>query len=273
MTCEDLSTCFVDYVTSALPEDEAETVRLHLASCEACRAEVDGLGAVWQALGELADEEPDAALSTRFYALLDAESETRAAPWNEHSRAPWGQGGDSWWRRLAGLWPARPAAQMAVAAAALVLGLGAGAWLPRGSGELAEMRAEMASLNRLVAISLLHQESASSRLQGVSYSRQSAGDEEVVAALVDTVDGDESVGVRLAAIDALARFADRPEVAAKLRASLPGQSSPLVQLALIDLLADVDGPETARTLRELASRPDLAEAVRSRIAERLGPRA
>lgn len=263
MKCDDLSTCFVDYVNGDLPRDEAEEVRLHLLACADCRAEVDSLGAVWHALGSLAEEEPSEAVRTRFYALL----EDRGRPdrdWTE--RFP---------RWLAGWWPERPAVQMAMTAAALVLGLAAGVELARGGtgGELSELRAEMASLNRLVSLSLLSQESASSRLQGVTYSRRTAGDEEVVAALVGVVDGDESVGVRLAAVDVLARFADRPEVARRLRASLLGQSSPLVQIALIDLLVEQDGPETGETLRELAARPGLDEAVRGRIAERMGPRA
>lgn len=264
MSCDDLSSYFVDFVNGDLPREEAEKVRLHLRSCAACRSELDGLGAVWHALGDVAEEEPDEALRTRFYALLDAHQEAASAPWK------------SWPRRLASWWPERRALQMAATAAALGLGLAAGAGLSRGGngGELSELRAELASLNRLVSLSLLSQESASTRLQGVSYSRQAAaGDEEIVAALVGVVDGDDSIGVRLAALDVLAGFADRPGVAERLRASLLGQSSPLVQLALIDLLAELDGPETSRTFRELAARPDLAEAVQGRLAENLGPRA
>ena len=264
VTCQDLSTFFVDYVDGNLPEAEAAEVRHHLGQCAACQAEVESLGAVWQTLGELAEEEPSEELRQRFYSTLDAYQDGMG-----HSKS-WGDRFSEW---LASWWPTQPAMQAAWTAAALVLGLLAGARFFAGGGnqELAEMRAEMASLNRLVSLSLLNQQSASSRLQGVSYSRRSADDEEVVDALVDVLNGDDNVAVRLAAVDALAGFAERPRLADELRSSLLAQSSPLVQVALVEVLAELGGAETVRTLDELAQRRGLDEAVRSRIARHLGP--
>ncbi len=266
MTCQDLSADFVDYVNAELPEARAEEVRRHLAGCEACAAEIESLSTVWNALGQLGEEEPSPALGGRFYAMLDAYKEglaSRQAPWNERAAA---------W--LAGWWPQRPAMQLAMTAAALILGVVIGARLAPGSrGELGQLRTEVASLNRLVSLSLLEQDSASSRLQGLAYSRRGGADDEMLSALVETLNGDDNVNVRLAAVDALARFAARTPVADELRASLLAQSSPLVQLALVDLLFEVNGPETREIVHQLYERDDLDQTVRGHIAKYLGPQA
>lgn len=265
-SCEDLSTYFLDHVNGELPPAEAAEVRRHLASCAACRAEVESLGGVWHALGRLADEEPSAALRSRFYALLEAYQEGLA----HRERL-----GDRFAAWLAGWWPRRPTRQLALTAAALVVGLVAGARLDRAvpGGEIAVLRDEVASLNRRVSLSLLRQDSATARLQGVSYSRRAPADDELVTALLETVDGDDNVNVRLAAVDALARFAHRPPVIEALRRSLLRQESPLVQLAMVDLLLEIDGAETTKVIRQLYAREGLDDTVRRHIAERLGAHA
>lgn len=265
MNCQDVNAVFTDFVDGELPAAEALAVRRHLADCAACRAEVESLGAVWQALGRLDDEEPSPALAGRFHALLEAYEDGRRS-----AAAPgWSARAAAW---IASWWPRRPMIQLALTAAALVLGLAAGSRFAPG-GEIALLRHEVDALNRLVSLSLLDQDSASTRLAGVAYSRRAAADDELLARLVEVLNGDDNVNVRLAAADALASFADRPAVAAELRAALGRQSSPLVQVALVDLLLEIDGPETARAVGELYERPDLDAAVRQYIARRLGPHA
>ena len=266
MTCQDLNADFVDYVNDQLNETRAEEVRLHLAECEACAAEIESLRAVWSALGRIGEEEPSPALEGRFYAMLDAYKEGLAA-----RRAPWSERAAAW---LAGWWPQRPVVQLAMTAAALVIGLGIGMRLAPPSGnEIVQLRGEVESLNHLVSLSLLSQDSASSRLQGLAYSRRGQADDEMLAALVDTLNNDDNVNVRLAAVDALARFAARRPVADELRESLLTQSSPLVQLALVDLLFEVNGPETREIVHRLYERDDLDQTVRGHIAKYLGPQA
>ncbi len=266
MTCQDSSADFVDYVNDQLPVERAEEMRRHLDSCAACAAEIESLRTVWTALGQLGDEEPSPALGGRFYAMLDAYKEGLAA-----RQKPWSERAAAW---LASWWPRQPVIQLAMTAAALVVGLGVGARLaPGDGGELGQLRTEVASLNRLVSLSLLEQDSASSRLQGLAYSRRGHADDEMLAALVETLNSDDNVNVRLAAVDALARFAARAPVADELRASLLAQSSPLVQLALVDLLFEVNGPQTREIVHRLYERDDLDQTVRGHIAKYLGPQA
>jgi len=92
-------------------------------------------------------------------------------------------------------------------------------------------------MRQLVVLSMLQQDSASQRLQGVNWTtRQNQADPKILSALVHTLRYDSSVDVRLAALDALSRYRDQTQVRQGLAEALEAQQSPLVQVELIDLL-------------------------------------
>src|SRR5579864_438079 len=84
MNCEDARTQFVDYWRGAL-EDPVREFRVHLDSCERCRAEAEELRDLWGALGAMPEEDPSLGMRTRFYDALRAfrqrEGERRRAFW------------------------------------------------------------------------------------------------------------------------------------------------------------------------------------------------
>ena len=122
-------------------------------------------------------------------------------------------------------------------------------------------------MRQMVALSLLQQQSASDRLRGVSWSYQvEPSDEEVLNALVTTVNHDPNVNVRLATIDALERFASRPDVRRGTIQAVQQQPSALVQIALIDFMVKTNERESVPTLQRLAMDPQVNEAVRARAA-------
>jgi hypothetical protein len=166
---------------------------------------------------------------------------------------------------FANFWPTRPVWQAAVALACLLIGLLAGANLPRRNKEIAKLHEEIASTRDMVALSLLQQQSATERLRGVDYTgRMKTMEPEVVSALTEAVAHDPSVNVRLAAIDALSKASGSPGVLQSLTQSLPRQDSPMVQAALIDYLVEARDHKALGTLRQLAAQPDLNPAVLER---------
>ena len=230
----------------------------HLAGCAECFAEHSALGVIWARLGDLPVPEPSLAMNRRFQAALTALSNEAVPAVEQH------------WR-WADLWPRNPVWQIGIAAACLVLGLAAGANWPHQDKEIAVLRDEVASTRELVALSLLRQESATGRLQGVEYSgRMKTMEPEVVNALVQAIERDSSVNVRLAAIDALGRVSRNEGVVKALTGSLGNQESPMVQVALIDYFADAHDRAAAGAIRQLAQRADVNPAVveRSRVALR-----
>jgi len=164
-------------------------------------------------------------------------------------------------------WPKRPAAQMACAMATLVVGLLLGHSLTvdvqRGT-EVARLQEEVTSTRQLIALSMMRQQSATDRLKGVDFSYQIKRPEpQVVNALLETVNYDDTVDVRLAAVDALRRLSKEAEVRSQMATALSRQDSPLVQIALIDALADSRTPEVLTAIRRVASLTSINPAVRS----------
>ena len=135
---------------------------------------------------------------------------------------------------------------------------------PRGaSPDVAQLKAQVENLRQLVALSLLQEQSPSSRLRGVTYSYQMARpDAQVEQALLYAVNHDSNVNVRLSAVDALQKYAANPLIRRALADAVPVQDSPLVQIAWIDLLVQLNDKEAAPALRKVAQDAQADNEVR-----------
>jgi HEAT repeat protein len=162
-------------------------------------------------------------------------------------------------------WSRHPAFQVAFGMAILVVGVVIGSVLTRQSGEVAQLRGELYNMRQLVTLSLLQQQSAGDRLQGVNWSyRVEQPDTEVLAALLTTVNHDPNVNVRLAAVDALRNFSDSPVARKGLVQALGKQNSPLVQIAVLDQLVEMRERPAAAPIKALLSSADLNADVKQR---------
>jgi len=267
MTCDETKLLLTDYWSQTLDEKQELAFEAHIATCEACHAEAERLGVLWNNLalipGVSKEFEPGVNLRSRFYETLGAYRQgMEAAP--KHSL----------WDRILALWPKQPAWQMGVSFALLVIGVGVGTQLrpdrqpslnaQPAAPELAQLRGEVSSMRQMVALSLLQQQSPGERLRGVSYAYQApSSDTEVLSALLRTMNQDDSVGVRLAAVDALRQFGSSPVTRAAIIQSIAKQDTPLVQIALIDLLVDLRAKEAAPELVKLAADEKVNASVRS----------
>jgi hypothetical protein len=261
MNCEEIAKLFPDYLLRSLPSDELRTVQQHLESCDDCRENA----ALWQKLALLPQEEPTENLRARFDTMLSAFEEGR---WENTSRESARR--TLWPARSAGSWLRMPLAQAAMALIFLAAGFFVGRhsdWTRNtDSQELMAMHRELGSMRQLVVLSMLQNQLASERLQGVTWSRQvERPDPEILSALLHTLRLDQSVDVRLAALDALRRYGSQPQVRTGLIESLQVQQSPLVQIALIDLLVELKERDAATPLRKFQQAPDLNPAVRQRV--------
>jgi hypothetical protein len=234
--------------------------KAHLEGCAACREELDTLRTHWAALGLLGDAEPSSNLRRGFYHALEAYQDglTQAST-------------SKWWNAW---WPRRPAFQAAFAVMLLVAGAGIGFLTARPAGqpahEVAQLRTEIGTLRQLIALSMLQQQSAVDRLQGVTWAaRTEPSDMEVLGALLRTINQDPSIDVRLAAVDALGEFANSPVARRGLTQSLAKQTSPLMQIAVIDVLVRIRERSAVGPIRELLADQNLNETVRLRAENAL----
>jgi hypothetical protein len=255
MNCERIREQIPECLAGRLDKAVRERLVAHLETCPACRAELAELNAVWRGLGSLPEPEPDPALRARFLEVLEAYQAGRASGLSGQVGVP---------PRSRHIW------QVALACALLMVGVFLGRYVaePRSpSPDLAQLRAQMENLRQLVTLSLLQEQSPSSRLRGVTYSYQMAQpDAQVEQALLYAVNHDSNVNVRLSAVDALEKYAANPRIRRALADAVPVQDSPLVQIALIDLLVQLNDKEAASALRHLAQDAQADNQVRQHAA-------
>jgi len=133
--------------------------------------------------------------------------------------------------------------------------------------EIAQLQAQVENLRQTVALSMLQDQSSSSRIRGVSYAsqvQQPSG--QVEQALLSALNHDSNVNVRLRIVDDLENLAGNSDVQRALVDSLPLQDSPLVQVSLIDVLTRVHDKAALPALRQLAADAKTDDVVRQRAA-------
>jgi anti-sigma-K factor RskA len=259
MNCEQITELLPDYLRGSLAADQASVVEQHIETCAECRDDV----AVWNKLSLLPVTQPNAAAAQRFDALLEAYQTGRAdgrASAMEPKRAPARRTFD-WWRS--------PVAGLAWGMAVLLIGIFSGTYWSRSGGsrpdELAVMRTQLTDMRQLVILSMLQQQSASERLQGVSFSQHELqGDPKIEGALLHTLRYDTSVDVRLAALEVLSRHSGQAQIRKAVTDTLPYQQSPLVQVAMIDQFLEWRDPDSTERLREFQQSANLNPTVRQR---------
>jgi anti-sigma factor RsiW len=270
MNCEQIAELLPDYLQGSVTIDQAGQIEQHCQLCNNCAQDV----AMWNKFALVPRLQPSPESRARFEAMLHAYrtiSDERAGSVETARKS--GKLKVAWsffdWFRS-------PLGAAAWSVALLVIGVLIGARVgigtkvanvasPSQSEELTAVHSELTNMRQLVALSMLQQQSASERLQGVSWSgREAHLDPQVQSALLHTLRYDTSVDVRLAALDALSRHGSQPQVRQGVVDALQEQQSPLVQVALIDQLAEWRDPGAAQRLRNFQQTPNLNPAVRQR---------
>ena len=268
MKCDQLKNYIPDLLLDELDEKTKFEIENHLSICPACKAEVENLSTVWIKLGLIPEGQPSADLRIRFDTMLEAYQQGLQ---QAKVRKNWRKVMNSWLEKWL---PRQPIFQFATAISLLFIGLAIGSRLnliKSHNGEMAQLRSEVQNMRRMVALSLLKQQSPSERLQGVSLSYQlEQPNSEILTTLLSTLNYDPNVNVRLATIDALYLFSDRPMIRQGLIESLARQESPLVQIEIIDLLVEIREKRSIQALRQLIKNNRLNPDVRERAQWGIG---
>lgn len=269
MNCQRIQNSFIDYQTGTLPPHESVQIREHLKTCLECQREWAGLQQTLIALDQLPTPEPSPRLRSNFNRWLEEAQTELDAP------SPFALARSRLDSFFAALLPSRPVLQFALTVAVLIGGIAVGTRLlprpepqtvvqtdPATQQELAALRTQMESMNRLVSTHLLAQP-ASNRLQGVIAALNNGeANDHTLARLLNTLAFDPSVNVRLTALEALYAHVDLAPVRAGVLNALPRETSPLVQVAMIDFVIASRDEGAAATLDALTRNPATDAVVR-----------
>ena len=125
---------------------------------------------------------------------------------------------------------------------------------------------ETEQVREKLILTLLEQNSANKRLEGVSEANKIGKvDDQVINALLRTLNNDPNVNVRLAAIESLTNYVDNPKVRQGLIQSIPNQESPIIQVTLANLMLALEEKKSIEPFKQLLEKPELDTMVKKKI--------
>ena len=155
----------------------------------------------------------------------------------------------------------------AAAAVALVAaGIFVGYWINKNqqqADQIAILHEEVKQTKQMMISMLDNQQSASQRMIGTTVAlKMNKPDDEILQALIRTMNEDPNTNVRLAAFEALLKFQEEPMVRKALIGSLTIQTDPAVQITLIQFLVKMREKEIVKQLQKIADDKGAMKAVR-----------
>lgn len=219
---------------------------------------------IWNLLDGIKAPQPESDMEMRFQGMLDHYKQAELDKRNYWQHL---------WSNLRLIFTIRPQLQLAYSLLLITLSLGAGYLLNQKetvnteeTEQLSALSTQVKKMRKMMVMSLLENPSASERLRAVNYTGEmQRADQQVIAALLTTLNEDQNVNVRLVTLDALAKFSDQPEVRAGLVQSITRQDSPLVQVAMANLMLKLQEKGSVVPLKTLLNRQELNKAVRTKI--------
>ena len=267
INCEQVTKRITDWLSNQLPDAERVALETHLKECPACEAEAYSVRQLWQLMGKVATPEPSPMARVRFQAMLDTYKET--VDIKQESVV------DNLLAKLRQLWTPPSALRLAYSFILLSVGVGAGYWLNHTNSpavaykqQIDTLSTQVQEMRQMMMLSLLENPAASERLRAVSYTQEiNHVDEQVIEALLTTLNNDDNVNVRLVTLEALAKLADKAKVREGLVQSITRQESPLVQSALADVMVKLQEKRSIKPLRKLLHDDNLNHLVKGKIEQ------
>jgi len=258
MKCEEIEGIIIDYLDGKLDPRKASLLEKHLETCESCLDEMKETQEMLQGIKVAGVAEPDTSLRINFYHMLHNEmrkNEKMTTSINPGFRMHWYE---------------KTSYRVAAGIALLVAGTFFGVLFNSGitgsvqQKEIEGLKSEVDILRKTAMFTMLKDESSSGRIQAVRYTDEiSDPDQNVIDALVSTLNTDRNVNVRMAAAYALEKFAYRKDVSDSLVKSLSLQTEPILQVSLINILAEYRVKSALRPVQEIIASKSTIKEVRA----------
>ncbi|WP_350284342.1 HEAT repeat domain-containing protein [uncultured Croceitalea sp.] len=246
-----------DYLEGNLSDTEKSSFEKYLATCEACQKELDEYRKLYTSFDEEVFQTPSKNLEQGFLQLLEEEKQKSVkvvsigAERNGKKR--------SWFSV-----PLKVAASIAVLLTAFMTGRYA--QNKEAQKTIALIENESLQLKQTTMISLMQNQSASKRIQGVQFIEDfEEPDEAIVDALTERMLHDENTNVRLTAVEALSKFANAASVKTAFIKALGQEKDPSVQIAIIQNLVKTQEKKAVEPMKKLLKQEDTQPFVKEQI--------
>jgi anti-sigma factor RsiW len=245
MEQQKLESLLIDYIDGKLNSVDKHYVEQELLKNPKSFKLYEELKEVIHILSRRLPEEPSMKLKSSFSAMLEEEIKIsgkqkiiRLSPW--------------WYRAAA-------------AVTLLIVGVSLGFWISAYNQRQQEIaRAKIEKEKTLQLVSMINNtESAGQRILGVKAAvANSDVNDEILLALIHTLDNDPNTNVRMAALEGLRRFYSEAMVRSALISSLKKQIDPVIQIQLIQVLVELKEKAAVKPLQEILKGNELLPAVK-----------
>ena len=242
MNCEEIKIILPEYIDGILDEPTVELVSTHLEGCSSCREYHGEMSSFLAFADSMPEILPPLGMKEEFMAMAEAQMQPKV--------------------RSIILVPAwlKVAAILVLVMITFSVGYYTG-------GEQKRQRLEVAlnESRQQVLVAGLQELTGPQKIQAVySISQSGQSGDDLIDALVTTMNSDRNVNVRLAAINALNGMMDKnPRVKKELIRSLSLQENSLLQISLIQVLSEAGVKEAKPEIESIASKEETDEKVKA----------
>ena len=245
------------YLDGIMSDKEKSDIESHLKECESCSKELEQLTALFNAIDSEKEQQPSPRLRIDFLKTLEKEKRLANDTISLNTQA------DTVKHNLAMDF-------MKIAAGILLLfgsfALGKYQQEEKFHQDIALLETESLEMTQTAMLSLMDNQSAHKRIQGVSFITEFENpDEAIITALADRMLLDPNTNVRLSAVDALARFAKSKTVKSAFIDALATEKNPSVQIAIIENLVRIQETKASGAMKKLMEQEDTQPFVKEEL--------
>lgn len=243
------------YLEGALDSEELNILEEHLKDCVTCNKELEEYKILSKAFEQEALIKPSKNLEIEFLKTLEEEKDQQTGVIQLNKRNTDTVGFKTLLRVAAGI--------------ALLVGgfmLGKMQEAKKADMELALLQTETLKIKETAMLSLMDNQSASKRIQGVNYIEDfTQPDEDILKALTDRMLYDENTNVRMAAVEALSNYTTSQLVKVAFVNALEKEKNPSVQIAIIKNLVRIQEKMATKPMKKLLDQEDTQPFIKEEI--------
>ncbi|WP_421810541.1 HEAT repeat domain-containing protein [Flagellimonas sp.] len=242
------------YLDGILDESTRKKVEEHLPQCPNCKKELEEMQTLFDAFEEEDAQAPTDRLRNKFEKALEAEKENlgRVVPLTPKKKSNW----------------ATDLLKVAASIALLVASFQMGSLLQQKKvdGDITALKDETLQMKQTAMLSLMENQSASKRIQGVNYIEEfEHPDEAIIQALANRLLHDENDNVRLTAFEALSKFSASDTVKNVFIEALGKEKNPSIQIGIIEMLVQIQEKKAIAPMKKLLEQEDTQPFIKEQI--------